>query len=379
MIIIFVIILILLLFTYFGYPLCLVIISSFSKKSKTELTYSPKVSLIIPVYNEEKIIEEKIKNSLSLVYPKDKLEIIVASDGSTDNTKMIVKKYITDGVKFFDFPRGGKLATLNRVLHHTSGEILVFTDANAMFIEDALHKLIRHFADESIGVVTGVERMQRETHSIIDLSESAYWNYETKLKEWEGKIYSTVGANGPIYAIRRELFPVIPSHLNLCDDMAISLSAVQKNKRIILEPEAIAFEKASLTLQEEWRRKKRIATRAWQALFYHKNLLIPFKSPIALPLLFHKVLRWLTLLLLIILLITNFFVKGVFYNVFLILQIGFYILSSISFILLWYNIRLPIIFSFFGYFLLTNLAQLIGLYNAVFKKGSPMWQPIQRA
>lgn len=378
MIIIFWIFLGILLVTYLGYPLCLMVVSLFTGKNEHKEDFFPTVSIIIPVYNEEKVLEEKIKNSLSLDYPKDKLEIIVASDGSTDNTKMIAEKYIAQGVKFFDFPRAGKLATLNRVFPHTSGEIFVLTDANAIFNGSALKKLIRHFADNGIGVVTGVERIEKEAKDVIGLSESTYWNYETKLKEWEGKIYSTVGANGPIYAIRRELFPAIPSHLNLCDDMAISLSVVQKGKRIILEPEAIAFEKTSLTLKEEWRRKRRIATRAWQALFYHKNLLIPFKSPIVLPLLFHKVLRWLTFFFLAILLISNFFVIGFFYSIFLILQIAFHLLSITCLILLWYNIRVPIILSFSGYFLLTNLAQLIGLYNAIFKKGNPIWQPTRR-
>lgn len=371
--------LIFLVFIYFGYPLFLIVASSFSKKIKIELSNYPTVSLIIPVYNEEKVIEEKIKNSLSLNYPKDKLEIIVASDGSTDSTRTIVEKYTNQGAKFFNFPRAGKLATLNRIFSHTNGEILVLTDANAMFAKDALLKLIRHFADKSIGVVTGVERIKNEKGDIIGLSERMYWDYETKLKQWEGNIYSTVGANGPIYAIRRELFPAIPSHLNLCDDMAISLNAVKKGKRIILEPEAVVFEQASMTIKEEWRRKIRIATRAWQALFYYKDFLIPFKSQIFFFLLFHKLLRWFTLLLMVMLLISNFFINGVFYNFFLILQIMFYILSIISFILLWYNIKIPSIISFFGYFLLTNLAQIIGLYNTIFKPGKPFWQPIQRA
>ncbi len=378
MVIVFWVALGILLLTYLGYPLSLMLISRFSKGSKTDESYYLLISVIIPVYNEEKIIEEKIKNSLSLAYPRDKLEIIIASDGSTDNTKRIVQRYKERGIIFFDLPRSGKLATLNQVIPKAKGEILVLTDASAMFAEDALQKLVRHFADDSVGVVTGVERIKKERKSVIGISEGIYWDYETKLKEWEGKIFSTVGANGPLYAIRRELFPTIPSHLNLCDDMTISLSAVQNGKRIILEPEAIAFEEASLTLKEEWRRKIRIATRAWQALFYHKNLLIPFKSPIALPLLFHKVFRWLALPLMVALLISNFFIGGVLYNIFLLLQISFHTLSIIGLVLLWHNIKIASIISFLSYFLVTNVAQVIGLYNSIFNKGKPIWQPIQR-
>lgn len=379
MIVIFWIALLVLLSTYLGYPFCLALLSLFFPKSKLKEFHFPMVSLIIPVYNEEKIIEEKIKNSLSLDYPKDKLEIIVASDGSTDNTKAIVEKYLAQGVRFFDFPRAGKLATLNQVFPYVSGEILVLTDASAMFSKDALQKLLRHFADNNVGVVSGVERIKRVKKSVIDLSERIYWNYETKIKEWEGKIYSTVGANGPIYAIRKELYPALPSHLNICDDMAISMSVLSKGKRIILEPEAVAFEKVSLNLGDEWRRKVRIATGAWGALFFYKKFLIPFFSPIALPLFFHKILRWLTLPVMMVLLISNLFCTSLFYNALLTLQSIFHLFSIISLILLCYNKKIPLGISFLGYFLLTNLAQVVGLFKAIFKPGKPIWQPIQRA
>ncbi len=378
MIIIFWIALIILLFTYLGYPLSLMVINLFSKISKKDESFCPSVSLIIPVYNEEIIIESKIKNSLLLDYPKEKLEIIVASDGSTDDTKAIVKKYLNQEVKFFEFPRGGKLATLNRVFPKTKGNILVLTDTSAMFNNDALRMLVRHFVNDDIGVVTGVEKI-RTKENYISKSEQSYWNYESKIKELESKIYSTVGANGPIYAIRRDLFPSIPSHLNLCDDMTISLNAVQKGKRIILEPQAIALEDVSLTLREEWRRKKRISTRAWQALLYHKNLLNPFRSHVAFPLIFHKVLRWLTLPLMMVIFISNLFIGGGIYIVFLIFQIIFHSLSSFGIILLWRNKKMIPVATFLSYFHFTNLAQVVGLYNSIFNKGKPIWQPIERS
>lgn len=353
------------------------IISKFSKKTKVDENYYPLISFIIPVYNEEKIVERKIKNSLLLNYPKDKLEIMVASDGSTDKTKEIAEKYLNKGIKFFDFPRGGKLATLNRVFPETNGEILVLTDASAMFVNDALQKLVRHFINSDVGVVSGVEKIIVKD-SFIGKNEKAYWDYETKIKEWESKIYSTVGANGPIYAIRRELFPSIPSHLNVCDDMTISLTAVQRGKRIILEPEAIALEDVSLTLKEEWRRKTRIATRAWQALWFHKTLFNPFKSPIVFPLFFHKILRWSTLVLMSILLVSNLFIGGKAYTAFLIVQVVLHTVSSLGIILLWYNKKIVSVITFLSYFYLTNVAQIIGLYNAIFNKGRPIWQPIER-
>ncbi len=367
-----------LLFVYIGYPFLLNSVSFFRKKKVREGAYLPSISLIIPVFNEEGIIERKLKNSMALDYPNGKLQIIIASDGSTDNTITIARKYRATGVRLFDFPRAGKLATINRVVPETTGEIVVFTDASAMLSSDAVLKMVRHFADESVGVVTGVEKVSKKS-DYISKSEHAYWVYETRIKELESKVYSTVGANGPIYAIRRDLFPRLPAHINMCDDMAISLSVIKKGKRIVLEPLAIALEEPSLNIKDEWRRKKRISTRAWQALFYHKRLLIPFLSPIALPLIFHKLLRWLTLPFLILLLISNVFVPGAFWRTFLMIQVFLHMLSITGIILMWCTVKLPAPIASLGYFLLTNVAQVVGLYNSLFRRGRPRWQPIERS
>lgn len=365
------------LFAYVGYPFLLTLISMVSKKLKVDETYIPSVSVIIPVYNEEKTVERKIENCLSLEYPREQLDIVLASDGSTDSTLAIARKYQDRGVRIFDFPRAGKLATINRVVPEVTSEIVVLTDVSAMFASDALLKMVRYFVDDHVGVVTGVEKISKK-NDYISMSECVYWQYETRLKELESRIYSTVGANGPIYAIRRELFPSLPSNQNICDDMAISLSVIGKGKRIVLEPSAIALEEPSLSIQDEWRRKQRISTGAWQALFYYKRLLVPFLSPIALPLIFHKLLRWLTLLFLILMLISNVFVPGTFGRVFLIIQACLYVLSITGIVLMWRTMKLPAPIASLSYFMLTNVAQVIGLYNAVFNKGKPSWQPIER-
>ena len=368
---------ILLILTYIGYPIILLIINFFTKKNTVDETYRPFISLIIAAYNEEKVIAAKIRNSLMLNYPKDKMEIIIASDGSIDNTKSEVTKYSDQRIKFFDFPRAGKLATLNRVVKHVKGEIIIFTDANVMLTQDSLRKLVRHFADKSIGVVSGVEKINVKQDS-ISKHEHLYWSYEILMKESEGKVYSTIGACGPLYAIKRELYPEIPSHLNVCDDMTISLNAVQNNKRIVLERKALALEDVSMSIHEEWRRKKRIANRAWQSLFYHRNLLIPFKSPIAFQLLFHKVFRWLTLPLMVILFASNLFLYSGIYLLILIIQIVLYIPGVTGIFLLMSGKAIPSIISPISYFILTQCAQIVGLYNALFNKGKPLWQPIKR-
>ncbi len=364
-------------FTYIGYPTIIFLLSIFFKKNTTNEEYLPLISIIIAAYNEDKVIGAKIRNSMMLDYPREKMEIIIASDGSTDETKSEVSKHLDERIKFYEFTRAGKLATLNRVIKYAKGDIVIFTDANIMVTQDSLRNLIRHFADASVGVVSGIEKINVKKDN-ISKHEHLYWSYEILMKESEGRIYSTVGACGPLYAIRRELYPEIPSHLNVCDDMTISLNAVQNNKRIVLERRALALEDVSLTIQEEWRRKKRIANRAWQSLFYHKNLLIPFKSPIAFQMLFHKVLRWLTLPLMVILLISNIFLHTGFYLLILIVQLIVYIPGVTGLFLLLSGKTTPSIISPISYFILTQCAQIIGLYNAVFNKGKPIWQPIKR-
>ena len=363
--------------TYLGYPLILLLLRLFQRKVTFSDIRYPTVSIIIAAYNEESSIEKKVKNTLALEYPAGKVEIVVASDGSSDSTVEITKQYCDKGIKILDFPRGGKLGTLNKTVPETSGEILVFTDANVMLPQDALIQLVKYFSDKSIGVVSGVEKISSQD-SYISKHERSYWNYEIMMKESEGMIHSTVGACGPLYAIRRELFPNIPAHLNVCDDMTISLNAVQQGKRIVLERRAVALEDVSMTLGEEWRRKKRIASRAWQALWYHKNLLIPFKSSVAFPLIFHKMLRWLTLIFMILIFISNLFLSGVFYTIILLVQILFYGISVGSTILLVVGMKIPSYTTAFSYFVLTQSAQVIGLYNSFFNKGKPAWQPIQR-
>lgn len=378
MVILFFIVLICLLFVYVGYPFVLSLMSLFRKKMMYKSAYLPSVSLVIPVFNEGTIIERKLKNSIALDYPNGKLRIIVASDGSTDNTIVIAGKYQRAGIRLYDLPRAGKLGTINRVMSDIKSEIVVLTDVSAVLSNDALLKMVRHFADKSVGVVTGVEKISKRS-DFISTSEHAYWIYEIRIKELESKVYSTVGANGPIYAIRRDLFPSLPSHLNMCDDMAISLSVIKKGKRIVLEPSAIALEDPSLNIKDEWRRKKRISTRAWQALFYHKRLLVPFLSPIALPLIFHKLLRWLTLPFLALLLVSNLFIQSALGRVFLVIQIFLHILSVAGVVLMWRDVKLPAPVAALGYFLLTNTAQMIGLLNSLFSKGRPSWQPIERS
>ncbi|MDH3604875.1 MAG: glycosyltransferase, partial [Candidatus Tectomicrobia bacterium] len=177
----------LIVYVYMGYPLVLLAAARFARLTRHDETYLPTVSLVIAAYNEEKVLREKLENSLALDYPEDKLEIVVASDGSTDLTNEIAASYASRGVRLHHVsPRGGKTRALNRVVPRTHGDILVLSDANTMYQPDAIRKLVRHFADPRVGAVSGDVRLvdAAETHAH---SEGLYYRYERWLQRMESR------------------------------------------------------------------------------------------------------------------------------------------------------------------------------------------------
>jgi hypothetical protein len=209
----------LLVHTYVLYPLSLPVLSLFcSFKRKQGNSNKFKVSMVIAAHNEEKVIEEKIRNTFDLDFPRKNLEILIGSDASSDRTNAIVSKHAPD-VKLFAFnQRGGKAAVLNQLVPRASGDILVFCDANTMLLRNALQKLLSHFEDPSVGCVCGRLILHDAGHSALGVGESIYWNLESEIKKLEGKLGIVIGANGGIYAIRRELFERIPVDKTVMDD-----------------------------------------------------------------------------------------------------------------------------------------------------------------
>lgn len=274
-----------------GYPLLLLVTSSLVGRRWEIRDIEPTVSLIISAYNEESVIEEKIENSLRLSYPKEKLEIRVASDGSDDRTDELVRRYADRGVALVSFPRTGKTGMQNRMAETSAGEILVFSDANAMYEPDAIRNLVRNFADPAVGGVCGQLDYVTAGQSAGD-SESAYWRYEKFMKRRESALSSVVGANGSIYAIRRCAY--VPIAEDLISDLVEPLAVVRNGYRFVYEPEALSVEEATSTSYEaEFRRKVRILTRSIRGLLAMRALLNPFRFGVfSLQLLMHKALRF---------------------------------------------------------------------------------------
>jgi cellulose synthase/poly-beta-1,6-N-acetylglucosamine synthase-like glycosyltransferase len=274
------------------YPLILAAIAGlFGRRSRPDGNYTPGVSLLIPAYNEESIIEAKIRNSLALDYPREKLEIVVASE-SDDRTGEIVRRFEADGVRLLHSEvRRGKVANLNRTVPETSGEILLLTDANAMIKPDALRKLVRHFADDRIGSVSGRLTYENPEGGGAGASEGFYWAMEQFIKRSSSSMFSLPGANGSIFAVRRRCFRPIAEDRG--DDFEIPIRCIIDGYGSILEPEAVSVEGATAGFLEEYRRKVRIIN--WMlrsALILLKEAIQRRRWLLAFQLLSHKINRW---------------------------------------------------------------------------------------
>ena len=292
----------------------------------------PAVSIIISAYNEEEVIEEKLKNTLELDYPPGKLEIVVASDGSTDRTNQLADLYQDRRVRLlWQKERQGKSALLNQAVPQTNGEVIVFTDANAFLDRSALQNLVRHFQDVRVGFVTGRTRYICCTGSSVEDTTGMYNRYERYLKQKESMLGSCVGADGAIFAIRKNLYlPLRPGDLN---DLTIPLKIIQQGYRGIMEESAISREDISPQMELEIHRQIRITNRTLRALLRNLDLLNPFRNPLfAWQLFSHKLLRLMVPFLMMALFVSNLIAlgSGRLYFFFLCLQLAFYCLALIG-------------------------------------------------
>jgi len=374
----------LLVHTYILYPVTLAFFSLFKSKGKyIHNDPIPSVSILISAYNEEKVIRQRIDNIKSLKCDFNKLELIIGSDCSTDSTNEIIQqqsaKYNWIKVELFQ-TRRGKASVLNDIAGLAKNEILIFTDANSMFDEDAVSNLISRFSDDAVGGVCG-RLVLEEPKGKYEKSnkERLYWKYETVLKKFEGILGILISANGGIFAIRKKLFTKFPMEYAVTDDLYQTLAVLSQNYNFVYEYNAVAREDISKEVITEFKRKVRFAATNFQTIKDFKNLLLNKKILMSYAIWSHKVLRWLVPVIAILLFISNLFLikQGSLYYGAMILQICFYFAIFVGFI--FHKMKISgWIFSIFYYYALTNVALLIGMFKFFAGKHAYTWDSTPR-
>lgn len=366
-------------YIYLGYPVLLALLTSIrSNRTRQYGNHLPKVTLIVAAHNEEKVIAKKLQNILDLNYPKDKLNAIIISDGSTDRTTEIVGEHEGNGIRLIaQSRRHGKTACQNIGAAMADGEILVFSDANAIYRRDTIAKLVRHFNDDCVGCVCGELRYKNDAASSAGDGEELYWRYERFLKDRESRLSSLIGVNGSVYAIRKDCY--VPLDDGLISDLVEPLLIYMKGFKIVYEKEAISEEDANNHMDDELKRKVRIITRGIRGLLYTKSLLNPLKWGIfSIQIISHKLLRWLVPYLLLAILITNFLLidRRVF-QLSLMIQVIFYAGALVGYFLEKKRCVACKLLMTPLYFSMVNFAALIGWLKVIRKEPMKTWSPLR--
>jgi len=370
----------LLAYIYAGYPVVVYLVSVISPKPVKRGAMEPRVTVLITAFNEEAAIEAKLENTLALRYPEAKLEIIVASDASTDRTDEIVKTFADRGVKLFrQEGRAGKTATQNGAVAIASGDIILFSDATTIYAEDLLDSIVPDFADETVGCEAGRLVYVDDDCTSVGAGIQSYWNYETFLKSAESSACSLIGASGCLYAVRRSAYD--PMYPEACSDFLICTNIFRKGLRSVFAPDAVCYERTNKRSNDELRMRVRVIAQTFTDLWRNRDMLNPLNSGFyALELISHKLLRYAVPFILITLLASSALLASTstFFAVILLLQVTFYALAFGGWLLERTGRRLTIVAVPF-YFVLANLASALAFYKFLRGETYTRWEPIRDA
>ena len=377
----------LLFHTYLLYPFIMKLLAKNKKSNKIIFPKDdlPKIAIVIAAYNEEKLIKNKLESTLKTSYPKNKFQIFVGSDCSSDKTNEIVEQIskTSNKITFIIFKdRGGKQKVLNKLfrkhIYEEEFDLCIMTDANIIFQEDTIYELAKHFKNNKIGIVCANIKNLNIKEKGISKQEQFYISSENRLKINEGKVFgSSIAAFGACYAIKRNLIPTIPRNI-LMEDFFISMHVLKEKFKIITEVNAICYEDLPETISEEFKRKKRISTGNFQNLFIYLPLLFNSSFGVSFSFFSHKIIRWIGPFLLIFAYANLWFLREI-PLYFYLLQFAnlLLILSVLDYFLIKININISTL-RFIRYFLTMNLALLIGFLNYVKGVKTNIWQPTKR-
>jgi cellulose synthase/poly-beta-1,6-N-acetylglucosamine synthase-like glycosyltransferase len=368
-------------YLYFGYPVLLILVGLLRQRSISKKDITPSVTLLIPAYNEEAVMAAKLDNALALDYPRQKLDILVVSDGSDDSTGAIVRRYSQQGVRLLALPRRGKASALNSAAPHARGTIIAFSDANAILEPDALRILVQSFHDPQVGGVCGnLKQRSVQQSDSVRKGDSLYWRYDKFVKRMESYTGSITFAAGSVYAIRKELFVPI-SDLGAVDDVAISSAVVKQGYRLVYERDAVSYEEEGASTEGEFRRKSRLVNIGLRALLA-TGLFNPFRYGFyAWKVISHKILRRLVGYFLIVILLLNIILAlnnaSVLYRLTLLAQIVLYVVALVGYLLRRSPWGQKKVFYIPFYFVMVNVAAMVGVWELLRGERIVSWQPVR--
>jgi cellulose synthase/poly-beta-1,6-N-acetylglucosamine synthase-like glycosyltransferase len=378
-------------YTYLGYGILLYLLVRIKrlfdpgKKDETNSGYQPEVTVFIAAYNEKDYVAAKMKNSLELDYPKDKLRLVWVTDGSDDGTPEMLRHY-KEAIVHHLPARNGKIGAMNRGIKLVQSPIVVFSDANTMLGKESIQRIVKLFNSPKVGCVSGEKRIvDKGSDTASGAGEGLYWKYESALKRWDAELYSVVGAAGELFAIRTELYKEVEAD-TLLDDFVISLRVAQKGYTIQYDPEAYAIESASADVKEELKRKIRISAGGIQSVVRLSSLLNIFKfRTLSFQYISHRVLRWtLTPLCLLLLIPAGWILaynEGLFdfgfFSAAFWLQVLFYIAALTGWFLENRSTRIKILFVPY-YFFIMNLSVFLGFGRYLRRTQTVNWERAKR-
>jgi len=355
-------------YTYVGYPIFLRILTQFfgGRRSLHKAHITPFLSIVIPAYNEEGTIAAKLDNILLLDYPKDKLEIIVASDASTDSTDEIVKSYAEKGIVLCRLEkRGGKVAAYKNALGMAKGEIIAFSDATSVLESNSISNLVRNFNDPKVGCAAGLLSYEDPQIVSVGKGEHSYWQYNKNINMLEGVLASMTSVSGTFFAVRKELYPLAMEN-HLAEDLIVPLNVRRNGFVAVMEPEAVCFEATVTSQDQEIRKRSRITVQNLHGLLSNLDMFNFLKYGLfSVFLISHKLFRSLSALFLLGVFVSNIFLlqHSPLYVLAFTGQIIFYSLGMVGGV--WYENR-PRIINYIYFFCLSNYSILIGFFMFLF-------------